>query len=76
MLKYAPSRAKRLVQNNDILYSTVRPNLKHYGFIENPLDNLVVSTGFTVISTKDKSSAKYIYIIYLLKIQLLNIYIN
>ena len=29
-----PSRAKRKVKHNDIVYSTVRPNLKHYGIIE------------------------------------------
>ena len=44
-----PSRAKRLVKKNDILISTVRPNLKHYYFVKNPQKNLVVSTGFVVI---------------------------
>lgn len=29
----APSRAKRLVKENDIVYSTVRPVQRHYGFI-------------------------------------------
>jgi type I restriction enzyme S subunit len=33
----APSRAKRLVHDEDIIYSTVRPNQLHYGFIKNPL---------------------------------------
>lgn len=46
----APSRAKRLVQENDIIYSSVRPNQLHYGFIKNPKENLVVSTGFVVIT--------------------------
>lgn len=46
----APSRAKRLVKHNDVLISTVRPNQKHYGIIKNPEENLVVSTGFCVIS--------------------------
>ena len=50
ILKDAPSRAKRLVQHNDILISTVRPDQKHYGIIKNPKDNLVVSTGFCVIT--------------------------
>ena len=45
----APSRAKRLVKKNDILISTVRPNLKHFYFVKNPRENLVVSTGFVVI---------------------------
>ncbi|MDD5524470.1 MAG: hypothetical protein PHV90_04440, partial [Smithella sp.] len=35
-LKDAPSRAKRIVRHNDILISTVRPNLKHYGIAKNP----------------------------------------
>ncbi len=48
-IKDAPSRAKRLVRKNDIVYSTVRPNLEHYGIIEYPKDNMVVSTGFVVI---------------------------
>ena len=48
----APSRAKRIVHNNDIIYSTVRPNLCHYGIIEFPAENMIVSTGFTVISCK------------------------
>ncbi len=46
----APSRAKRLVCHNDILISTVRPNQRHYGIIKNPPNNLVVSTGFCVLS--------------------------
>jgi len=52
LLEDAPSRAKRLVKHNDIVYSTVRPIQKHYGFIMNPPSNLVVSTGFSVIETK------------------------
>lgn len=49
-LKEAPSRARRIVQHNDVLISTVRPDQKHYGLIKNPKDNLIVSTGFCVIS--------------------------
>jgi len=49
-LANAPSRAKRLVRHNDILISTVRPNQKHYGIIKDPIENLVVSTGFCVIT--------------------------
>lgn len=48
-----PSRAKRKVSHNDIVYSTVRPNLLHYGLIKHPHKNLLVSTGFVVIRSKD-----------------------
>lgn len=47
-----PSRAKRKVQKNDILYSTVRPNLKHYGIIKDNTENIIVSTAFAVIRSK------------------------
>ena len=61
-LKEAPSRAKRLVDINDIIYSTVRPNQLHYGFINEHIENLVVSTGFVTITTKDEYlNSKYLY---------------
>lgn len=57
-----PSRAKRITQKNSILYSTVRPNQEHYGFIEDDFKNLLVSTGFAVIDTNSsKAVSKYIY---------------
>jgi type I restriction enzyme, S subunit len=58
----APSRAKRLVQHNDILISTVRPDQKHYGIIKNPIENLVVSTGFCVLSCT-KIDPHFIYLL-------------
>ncbi len=58
----APSRARRLVKHNDIIYSSVRPIQRHYGFIQNPDDNLVVSTGFVVITCKTiKAYPKFLY---------------
>lgn len=56
-LAEAPSRARRLVEQDDIIYSTVRPNQLHYGYINKPIENLVVSTGFVTIS----ANKKYIY---------------
>ena len=44
-----PSRAKRKVKYNDIVYSTVRPNLMHYGIIRGDVENVIVSTAFAVI---------------------------
>lgn len=49
-LKDAPSRARRIVKHNDVLISTVRPDQKHYGIIKNPDEDIIVSTGFCVIS--------------------------
>ncbi len=56
-----PSRAKRLVSEGDIIFSTVRPNQRHYGMLLNPSASLVVSTGFVVITA---SWSGYRYFIY------------
>jgi type I restriction enzyme S subunit len=47
-----PSRAKRLINKYDILFSTVRPNLKGYTIINQNILNGVASTGFAVIRSK------------------------
>lgn len=57
-----PSRAKRKVKQGDILYSTVRPNLRHFGYMKNLLDNMLVSTGYAVLEPlSDKVCGKYLY---------------
>ena len=57
-----PSRARRKVKHGDIVYSCVRPNLCHYGYIDNPPANLLVSTGFAVITVDPNlADARYIY---------------
>lgn len=58
----APSRARRIVKHNDVLMSTVRPNQKHYGILKNPAEEVIVSTGFCVI-TCDKINPHFIYIL-------------
>jgi len=61
-LSDAPSRARRKVLCGDIVYSTVRPNQKHYGHICKETEELVVSTGFAVISVHDETvNPKYVY---------------
>lgn len=51
-----PSRAQRKVKDGDIVYSTVRPNLKHYGIIRDSYcDDIVVSTAFAVIRSKNSN---------------------
>jgi type I restriction enzyme S subunit len=58
----APSRARRIVKNGDSIFSTVRPNRKTYAYISNPEDNLIVSTGFAVLSPKNINDSSYIYL--------------
>ena len=49
-----PSRARRKVSFNSIVYSTVRPNQKHFGIIKTQPENFLVSTGFVVIDADEK----------------------
>jgi len=60
-LREAPSRAKRIVQNNDVILSMVRPIQRHYGFIKNVKPNMIVSTGFVVLTCKEKIEPYYLY---------------
>ncbi|OMH27841.1 restriction endonuclease subunit S [Motiliproteus sp. MSK22-1] len=50
-----PSRANMVVKENDILYSTVRPNQLHHGIIKQPTKNMIASTGYAVLSHKSDS---------------------
>jgi type I restriction enzyme S subunit len=56
----APGRARRLVRDGDIIWSSVRPGNKTYCLILNPPENLVASTGFAVISPKPGTPFSYL----------------
>ncbi|WP_341490412.1 restriction endonuclease subunit S [Mesomycoplasma ovipneumoniae] len=58
-----PSRAKRKVKQNTILYSTVRPNQKHFGILKNlDFSSILVSTGFCTIDVdEDIADPDFIY---------------
>lgn len=45
----APSRARRIVRDGDVIISTVRTYLEAISPIDSPPKNLIVSTGFAVI---------------------------
>lgn len=46
----APGRARRLVRHGDTIWSMVRPNRRSHALVVDPLDSMVVSTGFAVLS--------------------------
>lgn len=50
-----PSRARRIIVANDVVFSTVRPNQRHFGIISKPLDHMLASTGFAVIRSNHPS---------------------
>lgn len=49
----APGRARRIVRHGDIIWSTVRPNRRSFALILRPEDNLIVSTGFAVLTARE-----------------------
>lgn len=57
-----PSRAKRKLEKNDIVYSTVRPDQYHFGLIKEPVTNMLASTGFTVIRSNGSYPNDLIYL--------------
>lgn len=61
-----PSRAQRIVKYDDILYSTVRPNLRHYYHYRKNYDHLVASTGFVLIRNKNAENYSTRFLFYYL----------
>jgi type I restriction enzyme S subunit len=52
--KDAPSRARKLVEVNDIIFATIRPYLKRIAVVPQDLDREYCSTAFCVIRTHKK----------------------
>lgn len=60
----APSRAQRVVKENDIIFGTTRPTLRRYARILLEFDNQICSTGFYVFRASDEVLPNYIYHIF------------
>ncbi|MGM0636568.1 MAG: restriction endonuclease subunit S [Bacteroidota bacterium] len=59
-----PSRAQQILKSGDVLFSTVRPNLKNIAI--NRIDDRIASTGFFICRTKKENLNNY-YLFELLK---------
>ena len=57
----APSRARRIIRQNDVIVSTVRTYLKAIAYFPNPDSNLIASTGFAVLRASDAVLPKLLY---------------
>jgi type I restriction enzyme S subunit len=57
----APSRARQLVDANDVLFSTVRTYLKNIALVPEAYDGQIASTGFSVLRTQADISPKYLF---------------
>jgi len=58
----APSRAKKILNTNDVIFATTRPTLNRMAIIPPEYNENICSTGFTVLrAKKDAIDAKYIF---------------
>ena len=60
--KEAPSRARKKIQDGDVIFATVRPTLKRIAKISQNYHNQICSTGYCVLKPDpDKLSQEYLY---------------
>lgn len=59
--KDAPSRAKKHVQLNDVIFSTMRPSLKNIALVRDEYNSPVASTGFCVLRANEKVLPVYLF---------------
>ena len=56
-----PSRAQQIVEDGDIVISTVRPNLNNVAMIKDDFENIVASTGFCVLKKNTQVNEYFIF---------------
>jgi type I restriction enzyme S subunit len=61
LAKDAPSRAKSILKENDIIISTVRPNLNAVALVDKSREGNICSSGFCVIRLKNGYHAPYFF---------------
>ncbi len=59
--KDAPSRARKLVKTNDVIFATVRPTHSRVALITEEYDEQVCSTGYFVLRAKEFLSNNLVY---------------
>ena len=59
--KDAPSRARRLVKTNDVLFATIRPTLRRIAVVPEHLDKQVCSTGYFVLRPKAEIDHRFLF---------------
>jgi len=66
----APSRAKMIVRENDIIVSTTRPHRGAISLIDKDKDGYVASTGFAILRTLKTDEISKEYLFYMLRTQI------
>lgn len=58
----APSRARKVVKANDVIFATVRPTLKRIALVPDHLDGQIISTAFCVLRADPTlADSRFIY---------------
>lgn len=58
----APSRARKAIEPDDVLFATVRPTLKRIALVPSELDGAIASTGYCVLRCdKAKADPRFLY---------------
>lgn len=63
--KDAPSRARKILKENDIIFATVRPYLKRIAFVTREYDGFFASTAFCILRPKFNGLLPYFLFYYL-----------
>jgi type I restriction enzyme S subunit len=59
--KFAPSRARKLVRANDIIFATIRPTLQRIAVVPEHLDEQVCSTAYFVLRPKQGIDHRFVF---------------
>lgn len=59
--KEAPSRARRRIRKDDVLFATIRPTLRRVAIVPKQLSNQVCSTGYMVLRSGNQVLPKYLF---------------
>lgn len=57
----APSRARKIILENDVIFATTRPTLKRATIIKSKLNGHLCSTGYVVLRPKENISSNWIF---------------
>jgi type I restriction enzyme, S subunit len=57
----APSRARKVIREKDVLVAMVRPNLNAVAMVPTELDDQIASTGFCVLRATEEVLPEYLY---------------
>jgi len=57
----APSRAKKEVFENDVLFATTRPNLKNVAMFSGDVESPVASTGFCILRASESIEPRFLF---------------